>query len=60
MATKFQTVRNRRPLTRAEAGRVIAAPFPKRASEPRWPIAGPLVAIGVAWVVAWVWIVWRW
>lgn len=37
---KFHSARNRRPLTRAEAARVIAAPFPKRASGPRWPIAG--------------------
>lgn len=43
---------NRRPLTRAEAARVIAEPLPKRATGHGKAIAGYAIAVG-AWVVAW-------
>jgi hypothetical protein len=60
---KFHSPTNRRPLTRQEAARVVAAPFPKRASEARYSIAGPLAAgamIVVAYALVWVWAIAQW
>lgn len=37
-----QTYTARRPLSRAEAARVVAEPMPKRAGGPRWPNAWAL------------------
>ncbi len=44
---------NRRPLARAEAARVLAAPLPKSASGRLWPIAMPL-AVGGAIAAIWI------
>jgi hypothetical protein len=60
---KFQSPTSRRPLTRAEAARVIAAPLPKRTQGDRCSIAGPLAAgalIAVAYALAWIWAIVQW
>ena len=60
---KFHSPTNRRPLSRAEAARVIAEPMPKRTSDARRSIAGPLAAgamIAVAYALAWVWAIVQW
>ncbi len=54
---------NRRPLTRAEAARVVAAPLPNRTSERRSSIAGhasgeiaialALACVVMAWLIGW-------
>lgn len=49
---EFQSPKNRRPLTRAQAARVIAAPLPKRATGHAKAIALPL-AIGLVVLALW-------
>ena len=53
---KFQIPSASRPLTRAEAARVIAAPLPKRTQRHRYAIAGPLV-FDVALALAWAYLI---